>query len=276
MRVAAALAHAALIAMAALSIFAIGRPVFTDDAWWHLAFGRAYASAGPWLPADPILHTATGPPAPASWLSDLGMFAISRALGFTGLRVFHVASALAILALVWDALRRAARSPIIASLGTSVFLALASYRLFQLRPELASLLATLVLYRLILADGALPSRARVAVAVVLCGIWANLHAGFLLGPILIAAAAAGVALSMPLQPNPQRAALRAQALRLATASGLALLATLVNPSGGEAHTAYLSAGDEAPALARVVDEWTPFDPFALPAAGLPPTPLASA
>jgi hypothetical protein len=274
--VAAALAHAALIAMAALSIFAIGRPVFTDDAWWHLAFGRAYAIAGPWLPADPILHTATGPPEPASWLFDLGMFAISRAFGFTGLRVFHVASALAILALAWDALRRATRSPITASLGTSAFLALASYRLFQLRPELASLLATLVLYRVLLADAALPSpsRTRVAAAAVLCGVWANLHAGFLLGPILIAAAAAGVALCLPLQPNPQRAALRARAFRLATASGLALLATFVNPSGGRAHTAYLRAGNEAPALARVVDEWTPFDPFALPTAGLPPTPLA--
>jgi hypothetical protein len=268
------LAHAALVATAALLLFAIGRPVFTDDAWWHLAFGRAYAGAGPWLSADPILHTSTGPPAPASWLSDVGMFAIERALGFFGLRLFHVATALAILALAWETLRRATRSALAASLCTSAFLALASYRLFQLRPELATLLATLVLYRVLLAEGALPSRARIAAATVLCGVWANLHAGFLLGPILIAAAAGGVALSSLLQPDSQRPELRARALRLAAASGLALLATFVNPAGSGAHVAYQRAGGEVSALARVVDEWARFDPFALPVAGLPPTPLA--
>jgi hypothetical protein len=273
-RGAAAFAHAALAATAALLLFAIGRPVFTDDAWWHLAFGRAYASAGPWLTADPILHTATGPPAPASWLSDVGMFAIERSLGFFGLRLIHVATAIAILAFAWDTLRRATRSPLAASLCTSTFLALASYRLFQLRPELATLLATLVLYRVLLADGALPSRARVAAAAMLCGVWANLHAGFLLGPILIAAAAGGVALSSLTQPDSQRPELRARALRLAAASGLALLATFINPAGSSAHVAYQRAGGEVSALARVVDEWTRFDPFALPVAGLPPAPLA--
>ncbi len=268
-----ALAYAALAATAALLVLAIGRPVFTDDAWLHLAFGRAYASAGPWLPDDPVLHTAAGPPDPASWLADVGLFAIENALGFTGLRLFHVAIAVAILALAWEMLIRATRSPIAASLCTSAFLALASYRLFQLRPELATLLATLILYRVLLADGTLPSLSRVAATAVLCGVWANLHAGFLLGPILIAAAAGGVALCLPLQPHPRRAALASRALRMAAACGLALLATLVNPSGSSAHTPYLRAGDQVPALTRVVDEWMHFDPLQLPVADLPPAPL---
>ena len=45
-RAAATLAHVALSATAASLLFAIARPLFTDDAWWHLALGRAYARAG--------------------------------------------------------------------------------------------------------------------------------------------------------------------------------------------------------------------------------------
>ena len=44
-------------------------PILTDDLWWHLAMGRAYAAGGPWLAADPLLHTAhASGPVQHEWL----------------------------------------------------------------------------------------------------------------------------------------------------------------------------------------------------------------
>ncbi|NRA10171.1 MAG: hypothetical protein HRU02_18595, partial [Myxococcales bacterium] len=34
--------HAALGVQGALLLYAAGRPLFTDDLWWHLALGRAF------------------------------------------------------------------------------------------------------------------------------------------------------------------------------------------------------------------------------------------
>ena len=229
-RAAAALAHAACAAVAALVLLAVAQPLQTDDAWWHLALGRAYASEGPWLSGDPLLHTAAAPPEPAAWLFDLSLHALGDLVGFPGLRVFHAALAAGILAAVWGLARRTGVSAAGASLATAAFAALSAYRLFQLRPELATIAATLALYRWLLEEARPPSARRVAAATLLLALWANLHSGFLLGPILIATAIAGLAVAAALGPPEARAADLARARRLLLALGLGLAATLLNPT----------------------------------------------
>jgi hypothetical protein len=268
------LVHAGFAALAALLLLAVGQPLYTDDAWWHIALGEAYASEGPWLDVDPLLFTAPGPPAPAAWLADVALFGVERAAGFPGLRIAHALAAAGILVLAWSLLRRASGSRFAASLGTGVFAALAAYRLVQLRPHLVTILATLVLYRLLLADRAPPSRRRIVIAAALLALWANAHGGFLLGPLLLAAGLAGLLLAAPLRPRAWAAGDRARALRIAAALGIGLLATLLNPNGVDQHLAYFAAGADTPSLMRVADEWLPFDPFRLPLRGLPPSPLA--
>ena len=254
-------------------LLAAGQPIFSDDFWWHLSMGEAYAAQGPWLAADPTLYTAEGPPAPAAWLADLGLQGLERAFGFTGLRVAHVLLVAAILGLAWSALRRAAGSAVWASLGTSLFAALSAYRLFQLRPDLLTILATLLLWRLLLEDASPPSWRRVAGSTLLFAVWANLHAGFVLGPVLLAAAIAGVLAAAALQPAWRERDL-ARARRLAAALILGLLATLANPAGARPHLLYFAAGGATPSLEIVADEWAPVHLLALPVANLPPTPLA--
>jgi hypothetical protein len=271
--VASVVAASACAALAALRLLAAGQPLFTDDLWWHLALGEAYARHGPWLEADPLLYTAPGPPAPAAWLGDLALFGVERVAGFQGLRVAHVLLVGGILGLAWSLLRRAAGSRAAASLGTGVFVVLAAYRLVQLRPHLFSMLAALLLCRLLLEPGALPSRRRVALAVVLLAVWSNLHGGFLLGPLLIAAALAGVVAAVPLGLGRWGARERARARHLTLALFLGLAATLLNPQGAEPHQAWFVAGGETPSLTRVGDEWLPVAPFRLPLRRLPPTPL---
>lgn len=162
--------HAAAFAVLAAVLVAAGQPLFTEDAWWYLSMGEAYLAHGPWLDADPLLHTAQGPPAPAAWLFALALAAIEHAAGFTGLRLAHVLLVAGIFALAWRALRRASGSARFASLGTALFAALSAYRLFQLRPHLVSIAAALGLAWLILEPPRGPSRARIVAAAALCAL----------------------------------------------------------------------------------------------------------
>jgi hypothetical protein len=261
-----ALAHAAFAVAAALLLVAVGQPLFTDDAWWHLALGEAYAAEGPWLARDPLLFTAAGPPDPASWLADVALFELWSGLGFTGLRVAHVATVAAILALCWRLLARAGGSRAAASAGCVAFVALSAYRLVQLRPELVTLLALPALYALLIEDARPPSWRRIGVAALLFAVWANCHAAFPLGLGMLLASCAGLLVAGD----------RVRAARLAFAAGVGFAATLANPHGLGAHLAWLRAGESTPELARVADEWARFAPFRLPAPNLPPTPLAFA
>ena len=70
--------HSALGVQAALLLYASGRPLFTDDLWWHLALGRAFLAGGPWLAADPSLHTAPGPPDGAHWWAPRTLLGAQR------------------------------------------------------------------------------------------------------------------------------------------------------------------------------------------------------
>ncbi len=268
------LGHAAFAGVAILLLLAAGQPLLTDDTWLHLALGKAYAAEGPWLSADPLLARALGPPAPAAWLFDVGLFGVERWAGFSGLRAVHVAGVAAILALTWSLLRRASGSRLFASLASGLFIALSAYRLIQLRPHLLTMLAVLALYWLLLEGTSPPSRKRIAGAVVLFAIWANVHAAFLLGPLLVGAAFAGGLIAMLWRDAGARERSRGRAIGLAAAGGLGGLATLLNPGGIQPHLAWFVAGRETPDLARVGDEWSAVNLFAFPLPGLPPSPLA--
>ena len=113
------------------------------------------------------------------------------------------------------------------------FAALAAYRLVQLRPDLVSIAreparAIACCSR---TSGRRPGGASRAAAA-LAALWANVHAGFPLGSLLIGAALARAACSPRRCGRPSSGARdRARARRLAAALALAALATLANPAG---------------------------------------------
>ena len=255
----------------ALVLVSAGQPVFSEDTWLRLSLGEAYAAAGLWLTEDPLLHTAVGPPAPAAWLTDVTLYGVERVFGFAGLRGFHVLGVIAILALAWSALRRTSGSLLLASLGTGVFAVLSAYRLFQLRPHLVSMLIALLLVRILVANGRPPSRQRIFLAVGLFALWANAHAAFVLGPVLLGAAALGAGIAAFARGD---ATGRARSVRIGAAVALGLLATLLNPEGVGPHLLTLSAGGDTPALAVVIDEWASVSLLQLPPANLPPSLLS--
>lgn len=259
------------LALFAMLLYATGRPLFTDDLWWHLSLGRAFAVEGPWLLADPNLHTAAAPPNGSSWLWDVALYGLQERLGLNSLRVAHVLMVAGVTGLAWGLLRRASGSRHLASLGAACFATLAAYRLFQLRSELFSIFALLALFALLVEGGRTPTPRRIALAALISALWANLHAGFAIGPLLLAVAAIGVWMSVPLEALAGRAAAAARARRLTGAVGICLVAGLINPRGYGAYLPYLRAGNSTPELGLVFDEWAPFALFQLPAVDTQPT-----
>jgi len=253
---------------------AAGQPVFTDDLWWHLGLGEAYLAHGPWLQSDPLLFTAPGPPDPSAWLSDAALFAVWKHAGFIGLRVMHAAIVASLMALVFALARRASGSRAVAAVVGIAFVALAGYRLVQLRPELFTIAATLGLYALWCEGAERASWRRIAATALLFAVWANCHAAFPLGLALLAASAAAELVGAAIARPPARSAMRARGARLLAAFLAGLLASFANPSGAAASWTWLRAGVSTPELARVADEWARFVPWRLPVSNLPPSPLA--
>ena len=267
-------AHLAMLTLGVFVLLAVGQPIYTDDLWWHLALGDAYLAEGPWLSQDPILYASTGPPLPASWLADAGLAMVAQAAGVFGLRGLHVLLVLGILGLAWSLFARAAQSRVVASIGTGMFAILAAYRLFQLRPHLGTLLAVLILYRLLMEDGASRSRWKLVAAGVLLVLWSNVHAGFLLGLILPGIALASVLVALPLRPAELRSDDLQRARYFALGLGVGLLGSLINPSVALPHMAYFTAGISSPELTRVGDEWARFTLLEWPRPNLPPSPIS--
>lgn len=260
--VVAALSLAFLVAL--VSILAAG-PLRTNDAWFHLKMGEIYATQGPWPDADPVLHTAhEDAPVQHEWLFGVALHVIECAAGFHGLRAAHLLAVLAILGLAYSLFRSESGNRVAACFATAVFLVLAWRRLFQLRPDLVSIPAALLLYRLFFESATAPSWRRVGAGVGLLLVWANMHSLFAIGPMLLTVALFGIALRIYLTtgdpaghvPDAWRSA-----RRLGAALGLGLLATLLNPRGFRQHLTFFTSSRET-AIWAIRDEWTHFNPFA--------------
>lgn len=259
----------ALVAIRLLHL--VGAPVATDDLWWHLRLGEEYTVHGPWLESDPLLYTAVeGAPAPHAWLFGVALSAVDRSLGLHGLRVAHVAIVVFIIGLAYSIFRRESGMGAPAFLATTVFLVLTADRLSRLRPDLFSVSAALLLYLLLLQREEPPSWRRVAASVLLVLVWANFHAAFAIGPLLLVAALFGLAVRIGLRRFKYA---RGRALpegggegrwirAVATALVLGLLAALLNPRGVEQHLSFFSSAS-GPALWAIADDWSAFHPFAL-------------
>ncbi len=269
--VAALLVHVPAASLALLTILLAGQPIYANDTWIHLALGEAFAAQGPWLAADPHLYAAPGPPSPSSWLGSVALFGAWSGLGFTGLRILHAAWVALILGLAWLCVRRASTSSRAASAALVLFIALSTYRLVQLRPDLFSIAATFAIALLLVLPRSVPGPKTVAASALIAAIWANVHAAFLLGPLLILGVGASLWLLPCLPGVSGQPEDRERARRLAIAGALMLLATLANPQGLSAHLAYLQSGEETLALRAVADEWGPTNLLAWPLPNLPPT-----
>ncbi|MGK0485187.1 MAG: hypothetical protein ACJAYI_000695, partial [Myxococcota bacterium] len=192
-RMALLVAAAGAAFVLALTLYLAFAPTFTNDFWFHLKMGEVYWTLGPWPLADPMLHTAL-PEAPIQheWLFGVAIYLIQSLTGFFGVRVFHLLAVMAILGLVFQSARRATDNALLACCVTTLFSVLAWTRLFQMRPDLVTILATLATYILLVERYRVPTARRLAAFGALMLFWANAHSLFALAPLLLFAVVLGL------------------------------------------------------------------------------------
>jgi hypothetical protein len=246
----------------------VGRPLATDDTWWHLAMGALYSAEGLAPQADPLLFT-TGArvPVPHEWLFQVTLHHVKGLAGFAGLRVVHLAAVAGILLSVVATFRRAGAPPTAAAVGTLVFASLSWYRLIQLRPDLVSVAAVLGLYALLLRSESPPSWRRVGAALLLLALWANAHSVFAVGVALLLAGVLGTLLWAALaravpgsREDPERQRNAALSRRLAVALGLSVIVTALNPRGFAQHLTFIVEAD-AGSIWQLRDDFLRYDPL---------------
>ena len=202
------------------------------DTGWHIRTGE-WIVANHWVPARDIFsYSKAGDPWFAwEWLSDVLMAGLN---GVGGLRVVALC-ALALIATIFALLFLLARrkaNPIVA-LGVTMLAAAASSIHWLARPHLFTLLFLVLFYAALeqVREGherlwGVPYLAVLPVATML---WTNLHGGFFVGVVMIAAYGAGELLRAAFGAEAQRAEAVRQAGMFFLCAAAALAASLVNP-----------------------------------------------
>ena len=202
-------------------------PLQETDLFFRLADGQEILRTGH-VPGR-NLFSFTFPDQPyldSAWLFDVATAGLFRLGGFPAVVVGKTAIVLATFVAAYLLLRRRGAGRV----GTALVLAAAAFcmreRLVE-RPHVVSLLGEVAVLSLLpaLRDG----RRRAWLLVPVVALWANLHAGAFVGPLLVALAGLGLLLERMITPSlASRRAVLGHALAAALCT-LALMATPVGP-----------------------------------------------
>jgi hypothetical protein len=237
-----------LVGAAALSLAVTTRQLVDPDVWWHLGVGRIILDRG--IPSTEPFSFA-GAPNPwigQQWLYEVGLARLIAA-GGAGLAMavmgIVAASAFLVAAL---ATRRGEDIPAPARAASLLLCCLAAGEVLGVRGQVVTVLGTALVLLVVTRwrDG---SRRAVWALPPLFLVWANLHAGFVAGLALALAAAATVAVHRRVGGEE-----RARVRPLLAATGLAGLATLVNPAGPRLW-GYVVDTFSNPTLTQSIVEW---------------------
>lgn len=208
--------HAGPLALAALAFtVAVAAPSADPDTFWHLASGRWMLDHGTILRGDVFSATVRGTPyALGEWLGEVGLASIFQAGGWAGLAIAR-AALVAVAAFALARLARRGGAPPAAAFAVAALALAATRGQWADRPALVSLALVPVVLELLFAARAGRRLALVAIPPLLL-LWAQLHAGYVLGLALILAFAVEAVLL-------RRRDARALGLTLLAATALSLL-----------------------------------------------------
>lgn len=245
-----------LAAGAAIALGAMAMPVLNPDLWWHLSAGKYILSNLALPSADFLSWTEAGAPwTDFEWLAQVlyyGVYSLGGKAGFFLLKLLLLGATLPLFhsILKLNGLRGAA------------FFALPLWGLAlmansDLRPENFSVLFfALLLLKLETArlrGGWRAAPGNLAGLALLFALWANLHAGFAYGLLLLGFYSAGNYLERKAWP----AAAESPGLVPPAFFAAAFTGTLLNPSGPKLYSILFSHAADAAALARYLAEWAP-------------------
>jgi hypothetical protein len=231
-----------VIGAAIASLVLTVQPFRDSDVWWHLAMGHYILAHGiPAVEPFSFLHAAN-PWVGQQWLYEVGLARIVDlgGPGLASLLMGVVASSALLLAMLSIPVERRPAGPWMAA--ALLLSAVVSAQLLGVRGQVFSLLGVAVVLHVVMRWRAGSNRA-LLVLPPLFVVWANLHAGFVVGLVVAAAALLLV----------RRAPRRSRLLLGASVLAGAVL-TMVNPAGPGLWT-YVTETFTNPTLTSVVTEW---------------------
>lgn len=258
-----------------LLLFAMtAREISDPDFWWHLRAGQYMVENATIPPTDPFTFTAQGKEwITHEWLAEVFMYGGYRVGGYALLTLLFCGIIMTAFALTYA---RSDGKPYLA--GFALLLgALATAPTWDVRPQMLSLLLMSV-FLFLLDQYAQTKNARLLMALpVLMLLWVNLHSGYALGLVVIAAYwfsafAQGIAFlwkqktASDAPPPTFTPRLTRNLLFVLLAS---LLAVFINPNGARMFV-YPFETLTSPAMQKYIQEWfspdfhqTEWLPFAL-------------
>lgn len=214
----------AVMVMLLVFLMAARNP-FDTDLWWHLRAGEEMLRSGRPLLVDTFSYTrAFVPWINHSWLSEVGMALLYRLGGFTALSVAVALLAALTMGLVYLQMR----GPALWRAFLVVLAAVVIAPAWSVRPQILSLLLLAVLNGLV-DSYRRGGKNRLYLLAPLFILWSNLHGGYALGLLLLAAVIGGEVFNHFLK-RPGALAWRAILVLLGW-TAICLLAVLVNPNG---------------------------------------------
>ncbi|MFO0908438.1 MAG: hypothetical protein U0794_08765 [Isosphaeraceae bacterium] len=210
-----------------VSVLVGGRFRLLNDpgTFWHLRLGHQIAATGDVPRFDDLTFTHAGSPwVDQSWAFDLGLATV---VGWGGLSLACLVTSLALAGLyaaVTGDLERDGRSPLVA-LVVGMLAAGVGATHFLVRPHVLTLVLVWVMLRICQRFHERGGWG-IAWAPVVTALWANVHGGFLAGPIILVSALMGEAVT-----GPSIRERKGRLLALTVAIIVSLLAALATPYG---------------------------------------------
>ncbi len=231
-----------VLGAAVLSLVVTVQPFRDSDVWWHLAVGHYIMAHG--IPAaEPFsfLHAAS-PWVGQQWLYEVGLARVVDlgGPGLASLLMGVVASAALLIAVLSIPPERRPAGPVMAA--SLLLSALVAAQLLGVRGQVISLFGAAVVLNVVMRWRRGSSRVLLALPLVFV-VWANLHAGFVVGLGIAVVAVCAV-----------RGVERRRRVLLGGAIVGSALATLINPAGPGLWS-YVGATFTDPTITGVVTEW---------------------
>ncbi|TET83602.1 MAG: hypothetical protein E3J37_05120 [Anaerolineales bacterium] len=173
-----------IVGLTFIAVFTMAVRVSVDtDTWWHLRAGAWIVEHGQILQSDPFSLTRQGESwIYPGWLAQIGLYAIHSALGFAGLNLITALMVVLAFSFVWLLLE----GPLLMRAFVLLLATTVSGVYWSARPHIFSF-ALVGIFLWVLARARAGNRAWLWGLPPLMALWSNLHGGFAIGFMLIAA-----------------------------------------------------------------------------------------
>ena len=177
---------AAMACLFGVAVLVLLQPIWDIDEFWHVKLGELIATTRAIPRTDPFTWTRAGVAwTTHEWLSEVAFYLAFRCAGWDGVRALGGAAVLLGLGLLarlaWLRSRNAPAVLLIIALVLLLYI-----DRMRPRPHVLAFPCEIAFVSLVLAP---PDRRRILVASGLAVLWANLHGGAVLAPVLAVAAA---------------------------------------------------------------------------------------